>query len=179
MNGATTTQATMTGIVVGLVHDVDDPLGWGRVRVRYPWLDGYAVSDWAPIASPLAGPGYGMWIIPEKDAEAVLAFDRGQADKPYVIGFVWNGEDTPPSTAVRERMFRSVNGHTIRFIDSTPTSGGNKGGVAIEDAHGNSIVLTNGKVTIHAAATLELEGAAVAITSMGVRRMVSPTPNAI
>jgi uncharacterized protein involved in type VI secretion and phage assembly len=171
--------AMVAGIVLGVVHDVDDPNGWGRVRVRYPWLDGYAISDWAPIASPLAGNDYGMWIIPEHGDEAVLAFDRGRVDKPYVLGFVWNGVDKAPSRAVRERMFRSVNGHTIRFLDSTPTPGGNRGGIAIEDAHGNAIVMTNGKITIRSAGILELAGAHVVATVNGLKRKFGSTPNSV
>jgi uncharacterized protein involved in type VI secretion and phage assembly len=167
------------GLVLGTVHDVDDPQGWGRVRVQFPWLDGYTVSDWAPIASPMAGPDYGTWFIPEVGNEAVLAFDRGDVNHPFVIGFLWNGKDHAPSTAVRERMIRSVNKHTIRFIDSTPTPGGNKGGIAIEDAHGNSIVLTNTQITIKTPGTLVLDASVVKVVSMGVPRIFTPTPNAI
>jgi hypothetical protein len=76
-------------------------------------------------------------------------------------------------------MLRSVNGHTIRFLDATKTSGGNLGGISIEDAHGNAIVLTNGQLTIRASGTLILDAATIAIQSGGVSRIVSPTPNAI
>jgi uncharacterized protein involved in type VI secretion and phage assembly len=167
------------GLVLGTVHDTDDPQGWGRVKVRYQWLDGYTISDWAPIASPLAGPDYGTWFIPEKGNEAVLAFDRGDVNHPFVLGFLWNGQDHAPTTSVRERMIRSVNHHTIRFLDPTPTEGGNAGGIAIEDAAGNSIILSNTQVTIHAEGTLLLDGASVVIQSCGVARTVSPTPNPI
>jgi phage baseplate assembly protein V len=167
------------GLVLGTVEDVDDPNHWGRVRVRFPWQEGYAVTDWAPIASLMAGPDYGTWFIPERGNEAVLAFDRGDVSKPFVLGFLWNGADRAPSGSTRERMIRSVNGHTIRFLDSTPTSGGNRGGIAIEDAHGNQIVLSNTQVTIKATGTLLLDAATIALRSLGVTRTVSPSPNAI
>jgi uncharacterized protein involved in type VI secretion and phage assembly len=167
------------GLVIGTVHDTDDPQGWGRVKVQFPWLGETTISDWAPIASPLAGPDYGTWFIPEVGNEAVLAFDRGDINHPFVLGFLWNGQDNAPSTSVHERMIRSVNHHTIRFLDPTPTEGGNRGGIAIEDAHGNQIVLTNNQITIHAVGTLLLDAASVAIKANGVLRNVSPTPNAI
>jgi phage baseplate assembly protein V len=167
------------GLVLGTVHDTDDPQGWGRVRVQYRWLGGTTISDWAPIASLLAGPDYGTWFIPEIGNEAVLAFDRGDVNHPFVLGFLWNGEDHAPSTSVKERIIRSVNHHTIRFLDPTPTPQGNKGGISIEDAHGNYIVLTNNQVTVHAEGTLLLDGANVAIKANGVTRNVSSTPNAI
>ena len=170
---------TVPGLVIGLVEDTVDPLSQGRVRVRFPYLDSVALSNWAPIATMMAGNGHGTWFIPEVGSEAVLAFDRGDPSCPVVLGFLWNGIDVPPSASTKERLIRSVNGHTIRFLDSTPTAGGNQGGIAIEDATGNSIVLTNGKVTVRAAGALELDAATIVLTSNGVRRVVSPNANPI
>lgn len=168
-----------TGLVIGTVHDTDDPEGWGRVKVQYPWLNGFAISDWAPIASQMAGKDYGTWFIPEVGNEAVLGFDRGDFNQPFVLGFLWNGQDNAPSVSTRERMIRSVNGHTIRFLDSSPTSGGNVGGIAIEDAGGNSIVLTNAQLTIKSPGTLILDASTVVIKVAGVSRVVSPIPHPI
>ncbi len=165
--------------VLAIVADVDDPLGQGRVRVTFPFLGSDAQAHWAPIASPMAGNDRGVFMVPEVGDEAVVLFERGDPSSPIIIGFTHNAVDNAPSTAVRERMIRSLNGHTIRFIDSTPTSGGNQGGIAIEDAHGNSIVLTNGKVTIRSMGVLELDAATVIVRSSGVARIVSPTPNPI
>ncbi|HSO69802.1 MAG TPA: phage baseplate assembly protein V [Arachnia sp.] len=173
------TSGRIPGLVIGQVEDVNDPLGQGRVRVRFGWLSSPTLSNWAPIASMMAGNDRGAWFIPEVGDEAVLAFDRGDPSYPIVLGFLWNGVDAAPSTSVRERMIRSVNGHTIRLLDSTPTSGGNAGGIAIEDASGNSIVLTNGKVTVHSVGVLELDAAAIVLTSAGVRRVVTPNANPI
>ena len=173
------TAGRITSLVLGLVEDTDDPLGQGRVRVRFPHLGSQSLSNWAPIASIFAGNDRGAWFIPEVGDEAVVAFDRGDPSWPIVLGFLWNGVDAAPSTSTKERMIRSVNGHTIRLLDSTPTDGGNRGGVAIEDASGNSIVLANGKVTIHSVGVLELDAATVIISSSGVRRVVSPNANPI
>lgn len=158
---------------------MDDPEGQGRVRVRLAWLGDDTPSNWAPIAAPMAGNDRGCWFIPEVGDECVVGFDRGDPSHPIVLGFLWNGVDAAPSTAVRERMIRSLNGHTIRFIDSTPTSGGNAGALAIEDASGNSIVLANGKVTIHSVGVLELDAATIVLTSNGVRRVVTPNANPV
>jgi phage baseplate assembly protein V len=137
------------------------------------------MSRWAPIASPMAGNDRGVWMVPEVGDEAILAFHNGVPHRPYVLGFLWNGQDRPPSTAVRERVIRSRNGHTIRFIDSTPTQGGNKGALSIEDPHGNRIVLTNGKVTIKSTGVLELDAPTVVIGGTTYRRVVTPNSNPI
>ncbi len=150
------------GVMVGTVREVSDPNGEGRVRVEFPWLGGRSRSYWAAIAAPMAGRGRGAFFMPEVDDEVVVAFDRGDVNHPYILGFTWNGRDMPPSTAVRERMFRSVNGHAIRFLDSTPMNG-NMGGIVIEDAHGNRITLSNGKVAIKSVGVLEIEAAHISL----------------
>jgi uncharacterized protein involved in type VI secretion and phage assembly len=171
--------AAYAALVIGTVESTDDPDGWGRVQVSYPYLGSASRSAWAPIAASMAGRGRGAWMIPMPGDEAVLGFDRGDVDCPIVLGFLWNGQDNAPSTTTKERMIRSVNGHTIRFLDSTPQPGGNKGGIVIEDASGNRIVLTNGKLTIRAAGELVLDAATIRLTSLGVSRIVTPNRNPI
>jgi uncharacterized protein involved in type VI secretion and phage assembly len=127
----------------------------------------------------MAGKDRGVWFTPMPGDEAVLGFDRGDVDWPIVLGFLWNGADTAPSTTTKERLIRSVNKHTIRFLDSTPQDGGNSGGIVIEDASGNSIVLTNGKLTIRAPGVLELDAATIVLKSLGVSRIVTPNANPI
>lgn len=166
-------------LVIGTVESTDDPEGWGRVQVSYPYLGSSSRSAWAPIAAPMAGHDRGVWFAPLPGDEAVLGFDRGDVNWPIILGFLWNGQDTPPSTTTKERMIRSVNHHSIRFLDSTPTDDGNRGGIVIEDASGNSIVMTNGKLTIHAANILELDAGTIRLTSFGVTRTVSANGNAI
>ena len=168
------------GVMVGIVRDVNDPNGQGRVRVEFPWLGGTSDSYWASVCAAMAGGGRGAFFMPEVGDEVVVAFDHGDVNHPYILGFTWNGKDMPPSTSVRERMIRSVNGHAIRFLDTTPTSG-DKGAVIIEDAHGNRITLSNGKVHIKSVAVLEIEAATISLTGPGGawRRIVSPSNNPI
>jgi phage baseplate assembly protein V len=173
-----TTPGKIYGAVLGQVAAVDDRTHIGRVAVTVPALgDNYL--NWAPVAAPMAGDDRGFWLMPEVGDEVVVVFEQGDVSYPIVIGFLWNGVDRPPSTSVRERMIRSVNGHTIRLIDSTPTPGGSKGAIAIEDAHGNQIVLTDGKVAVLSRGVLELKGTVILLTSAGVSRVVSPTANPI
>jgi uncharacterized protein involved in type VI secretion and phage assembly len=103
----------------------------------------------------MAGGDRGAFFMPEIDDEVILAFDQGLWDHPYVIGFLWNPKQRPPSPDERQRMIRSKNGHTIRFVDSTPVAG-NKGALIIEDGHGSTIVMTNAQISINAIGALAL-----------------------
>ncbi|HWI13642.1 MAG TPA: phage baseplate assembly protein V [Burkholderiales bacterium] len=166
------------GVMIGVVTNVDDPQGEGRIRVRLTSRGGKSELYWAPIASAMAGNDYGAFLMPQVGDEAVIGFDRGDVHRPYVLGFLWSAKNRPPSTAVRERMLRSVNGHTIRLIDATPENG-NSGAVVIEDAQGNHVTLSNGKVTVRSVAVIEIEAPTIILKGPGYRRVVVPNSNPI
>ena len=107
------------GVAIGLVEDVDDPEGMGRIRVRFPWFASDQLSGWASIARPLAGNSTGFWYMPERDDEVLVAFLHGAFDHPYVVGFLHNGVDRPPSDGIDAsvRRLRTVSGHVLEFDD--------------------------------------------------------------
>jgi uncharacterized protein involved in type VI secretion and phage assembly len=109
----------MAGVVIGLVKDVDDPQGDGRVRVSFPWLGPGGISGWAPVAAPLGGKDRGYFYLPEIDDEALVAFEHGDLDHPFVIGFLHNGVDKPPTSGIDKhvRRIKSVAGHVVDLDD--------------------------------------------------------------
>ena len=153
------------GLVIGTVQEIDPVLG--RVKVSVPER-GHA-SHWAPIASLMAGGGRGAYFMPEEGDEVVLGFDRGRFDHPYVIGFLWNGQDAPPQTDGHQRTIRSVNGHEITLYDPG-VKGGDKGYVRIKDAHGNLVELANGQITIKGVGLIQISAPVVTING----RVVAP-----
>jgi phage baseplate assembly protein V len=159
------------GVTIGLVRERNDQ---GQVKLEYPWLDATLRSDWVPIAAPMAGGGRGLYMMPELGDEVVVAFQHGKFEHPIVCGVLWNGVDRPPAADPRERMICSKNGHKIHFLDSTPANG-DRGGMVIEDANGNRITLSNGKISIQGTALLELRAPIVTING----RVVQPGPNPI
>jgi uncharacterized protein involved in type VI secretion and phage assembly len=160
----------INGLVVGLVTQRDV----GKIKVTYPWLDDTYETDWVRIATPMSGNNRGSCFMPEVNDEVLLGFDKGDTRTPYVIGYMWNGVDAPPSQDVRDRRITSVNGHCLRFLDSTP-SGGSLGALVIQDAHGNAITMSNGKITIAAKGLLELTAPNITING----RVVAPNGNPI
>jgi uncharacterized protein involved in type VI secretion and phage assembly len=161
------------GVVVGLVTAVDEQIP-GRVKVHFSAFEESHETDWIRIATTMAGGNRGTFFMPEVNDEVLVAFERGDVRFPFVVGFLWNGQDQPPADHVRLRRIQSVNGHTISFIDATEDHG-SKGALVIEDAHGNRITMSNSKMTITCQGVLEISGLSVSING----RLVSPTPNPI
>jgi uncharacterized protein involved in type VI secretion and phage assembly len=169
---------TINGVVIGIVESVGKDDHLGELEVSFPWLSDKNKSQWVRVATLMAGGSRGSWFMPEKGDEVLVAFEHGNSQHPYIIGFLWNGQDPPPSKEIRERMIKSKNGHAIRFLDSTPTAG-NMGALVIEDAHGNRITLSNGKITIKSVAVLSIDAPVITLQGPGYRRVVSPNNNPI
>jgi len=161
------------GFVIGKIVEVNDPEALGRVKVRYPHLSD-TLTEWSSVASIMAGGDRGCFFMPEIDDEVLVAPQQGDWNHPFIIGFVWNPVQGPPSQDPRQRMIRSKNGHTIRMLDSDPVDG-NKGALVIEDPHGNVITMTDWGITIHSVGTLNISaGAAVNILGRPVRSIGGP-----
>jgi len=109
------------GVVIGVVTNNQDPDKLGRVKVRFPWLDDEDESNWAPIATTMAGNNRGTFFLPEVDDEVIVAFDHGNVQKPYVLGALWNGVDKPVRDNAdgknNQRVIRSRAGHEFILND--------------------------------------------------------------
>ena len=138
----------ITGVVVGLVTNNQDPEGLGRVRVRFPWLSATDESNWARIAVPMAGKDCGVYFLPEVNDEVLVIFEQGDARFPYVIGALWNGKDKPPAGNVdgknNLRLIKSRSGHVIKLNDEN----GKETIEIIDKTNKNSIVIDTSKNTI-------------------------------
>jgi uncharacterized protein involved in type VI secretion and phage assembly len=156
-------QEAITGPVIALVTDNQDPEGLGRVKVKYPWLANDQASDWARIVAPGGGAQRGIEFLPEVNDEVLVGFEMGDIHYPYVLGGLWNGQDAPPDAnvtiggAVQKRLIRSRTGHTITLDDSEEG-----GGITIEDKNGNKIMLdcttNNLSITVNGNANIQAQG---------------------
>ncbi len=90
----------MSGVVIGIVKSLDDPERLGKIELQFPWLSEVHRSAWAPVAAPMAGKKRGVFYMPELGDEVLVAFEHGDFDHPFIIGYLWNGVDTPPETSV-------------------------------------------------------------------------------
>jgi uncharacterized protein involved in type VI secretion and phage assembly len=125
------------GVTLGEVTNIDDPKGLGRVQVKLPWLSSHVDSAWAPIVSPWAGSGRGAELLPEVGDDALVAFQHGDTENPYVLGFLWS-ETTPlpTPTALGSSELRSSTGHRVVFDDLVGSAR-----LTVQSGGGHQIVL--------------------------------------
>jgi uncharacterized protein involved in type VI secretion and phage assembly len=118
---ASTGDAKMYGVEVAIVTNVQDPEKQGRVKICFPRLPGKPESDWVRVTQPAAGAGRGFYWLPEVNDEVLVAFERGEAHRPYVVGALWNGKDQPMKGAYVDenttRMIQTKSGHQVIFDD--------------------------------------------------------------
>ena len=89
-------------LVVGIVtNNQDDERKLARVRVKYPTLDGEQNEGaWARVVAVGAGKNRGQLMLPQVGDEVLVGFEGGDPNKPYVLGALWNGKDTPDPALV-------------------------------------------------------------------------------
>jgi len=155
------------GAVPAVVTEVkDDPDSLNRVKVKFPWLDDSFSSDWARVVMAGAGQDRGFACLPEIDDEVLVCFEHGDFRRPYVLGGLYNGVDTPrdagtlvdsASGAIGVRAITTRVGHQLKFTDADSGKGIKlaTGGEQVEslqlDAAGHSITIeSSGNITIKA-----------------------------
>ncbi len=78
-----------------VVMDNKDPEKLGRVRVNFFWQNKSQMSPWLRTVNPYSANERGFYFIPEIDDEVLVGFEAGDAEKPYVIGSLYNGKNKP------------------------------------------------------------------------------------
>jgi uncharacterized protein involved in type VI secretion and phage assembly len=175
------------GVYPALVSDIKDPDGQGRVKITLPWspdTDGGQYEAWARVATLMGGNNRGSWFIPDTNDEVLVVFEAGDPRRPYVLGGLWNGSDSPPESMDGsgnnyKKVLRSRNGVKVTMDDSdgresfvVETPGGDKitmkdgpGSVEIADSNGNSIKLESSGITINASAKVTINASTMAISA--------------
>ncbi len=172
------------GVGIAIVTQNNDPDGFGRVKVRFTWLDQQRESVWARVALPMAGDDRGFAMIPEVGDEVAVCFERGDLRFPIIIGALYGGKAKIPFANKDGkndlRILKSRAGHHLTFNDGKQKSldlsldDGKRvhidsNGLSLEDENGNHLkidsrsgameISTSGKLTIKAA-SIELTATA-------------------
>jgi uncharacterized protein involved in type VI secretion and phage assembly len=149
------------GLVIGLVSDVEDPDGIGRVKIRLPWYaSGY--DEWARVAQIYAGDGFGSTWIPEVDTEVLVGFAHGDMRFPYVLGCLYSQVDLPPQARTSSNDVKTIvtpAGSELSFDETN-------GVIDLRTPSGASIKLEEnaGAITLKAAQKIELNAPEITIS---------------
>jgi uncharacterized protein involved in type VI secretion and phage assembly len=185
------------GAYPALVTDNRDPDGQGKVKVKLPWSpdsNGGSYQVWARLALLMAGNNRGTWIIPDPNDEVLVVFEGGDPRRPYVVGMLWNGKDSPPESMDSagnnyRKTIRSRNGVKITLDDTdgsesltlvtpggqTVTLKDSPASIELQDSNGNDLKLDASGITLTTNATLTVTASDVEMTAPS---MTFSTPNA-
>ncbi|RAV27886.1 type VI secretion system Vgr family protein [Sinomicrobium soli] len=137
-----------------VVIDNNDPKGMGRVRVKFYW--GHE-STWIRMVQPYGGSGKGFYFIPEKDEEVLISFEGGNAEKPYITGTLYNGNEVSGyATADNDvKVIHTRSGHIIKLDDTKgaeniTVTDKNNNSIFIDTANNNIEVTANETMTLNA-----------------------------
>jgi len=167
------------------VTDLVDPDSMGRIKVTLPWspdAGGARYEAWARLATLFAGNDRGSWFMPEVGDEVLLLFEGGDVRRPFIVGGLWNGKDSPPTGADRQnvkKIIKSRNGVTITIEDQDgqeklrlETPGGcsvtlkdGPGSIEVQDSNGNSVKLESAGITVNAAAKVSISASQVEVSA--------------
>ena len=135
----------LSGTQPATVTDNNDPKGLGRVKVKFAWQR-EENSPWLRMTNPHAGSGKGMYFIPEIGEEVLIGFENNNAEKPFVLGAMYNGSESSGygTSGNDNKVIQSRSGTKIILNDA-------QGSVFVEDPSGNIWTL-DGQGTIRAKA---------------------------
>lgn len=86
-----------TAVVVGEGEIATDD--YGRIQVRFPWMQDSEKTCWARVMAPWTGKGYGFYGVPRVGHEVVVQFQANNPDYPVVVGMLYNAINNYPLPA--------------------------------------------------------------------------------
>ncbi len=155
-------QTPKSGSQVAKVTNNADPEGLGRVQVQLPWqVVKNKNTPWIRMLTQHAGLDRGAYCVPEIGDEVLVDFQGGNAERPYIVGSLYNKTQAPDGEWASKdnvegnnvKALRTRSGHTIKLDD---TKGGEM--ITITDKNSNLITIdtANNNMTIAAGETMTL-----------------------
>ncbi len=147
----------------GVVTQIDDPEGLGRVRVA---LSAYerVETDWINVVSVGAGAGKGLMIQPDVNDGVLVLLAHEDPAQAVVVGGLYGASGTPDTGieggAVKRYTLLTPGNQRVTLDDSGQV-------IRLENSDGSAIELSPQRVTIHAARDLQIEAPGKAIVIRG------------
>lgn len=149
-----------TSITLGTVTDVDDPDQLGRVQVSLPSY-GEADVGWLGVLCPGAGAKRGIVALPDVGDTVLVALSHGPVGG-IVLGSMYGAVNPPDDAGVQGGRVKRWSLHTADgqrvVVDDAKHS------ITLTNRGGSRLRLAPGKVTLHAAADLDITAPGKTIT---------------
>jgi hypothetical protein len=97
----------------GLVREIEDPDGLGRIKAEVPAVMGEVLTGWAMPCLPFAGPSHGLALIPEVGDGVWIEFEGGDLSRPLWSGCWWADGQRPEPAANTARHLTTSAGHQV------------------------------------------------------------------
>ncbi|TPN85424.1 type VI secretion system Vgr family protein [Aquimarina algicola] len=136
---------------VAIVTDNADPEGLSRIKVQFYWQKPLGeFTPWLRVLTPHSGGEKGFHFIPEIGEEVLIGFEGGNAERPFVMGTLYNGNAKSAGWNTKNndvKAIRTRSGHTIELNDAD-----GKEFITIIDQNANTIHIdtANNNITITA-----------------------------
>ena len=144
----------------GVVTEVD--AATMRVKAQVAAI-GPVDLGWAMPCVPYAGPGVGFCMLPEPMTGVWIEFEAGDLSYPIWVGCYWRSGEVPPDAAEDVKAI-FIKAGTFALSDAD-------GALSLEDANGNTVVVSASGVLaqgsagkIEVAATVKINDGAVEVS---------------
>ena len=139
----------------GLVTDVDDPEGLGRITAQVPEVLGTVDSAWAMPCVPAAGASHGFVAIPRVGDGVWIEFEAGDLSRPIWTGCWWARDELPDENGPDVRALVTAGGHRIVLDDEA-------GEIRLTHSGGAELKLTASEIS------LDISGTTLALSASGL-----------
>lgn len=139
-------------VQTAIVKENYDPDGINRLKVQFFWQKQNDMTPWIRLATPHAGGGKGMHIIPEKGEEVIVCFEGGDVEKPFVVNSIYSGQAKSGGGDADNNIksFASRSGNKISLDDKA-------GSVTVVDKGGNELKIDgSGNISLTASESITL-----------------------
>ncbi|TQF68275.1 hypothetical protein FK531_14300 [Rhodococcus spelaei] len=140
----------------GTVTDVD--ASTLRIRATVPAVLGATPTGWCLPCVPYAGPGAGVFFIPDAGAAVWIEFEGGDVSYPIWTGCFWRAGELPDDAAPTTRGLVTSAGHKLLFDDdaqSVTLTDANNGAVTLDSSGvsaargGQQVVVSDSSVSVN------------------------------
>lgn len=144
---------------VAIVKENSDPEGLGRIRVQFYWQEPLGeMTPWIRVLTPHSGAGKGFHFIPEIEEEVLIGFEQNSAERPFVMGSLYNGNANPKEWNTEQndlKVIKTRSGHTMELNDAEGSET-----IKIHDKEGSIITFDTQAKSLFIQATENIEIAA-------------------